>query len=110
MEIATGGRCAVNVDVSGALASWRADAPHQFGDDYPALRQALIRRDAATVVGILDSHGQLDRLLPLLDDVEAIERAAEHDALHVVRTLDAPTLSALWGLTDDDLISVDEFA
>ncbi len=99
----------MKAQASDVLASWLTDAPKLFGDDYLELRQPLVHRDTDTVVRILEKHQQLDRLLPFIDDVEVIERAAAHDNLLVVRTLDAGSLSTLWGLTDD-LASVDEFA
>jgi hypothetical protein len=100
----------VNVDLTSALATWREDAPALFGDDYARLRAALLQRDADLAVRILDDHGQLDRLLPILDDLEAVERAAAHDELLVVRTVDAQSLSQHWGVTADDLAAVDEFS
>lgn len=100
----------MNVDLTGALASWLSDAPALFGGDYARLRAALRHRDADAAVRILDEHGQLDRLLPILNDLEALERAAFHDELAVVRTVDAQSLSEHWALTSDDLATVDEFA
>ena len=93
-----------------ALATWLTDAPGQFGEDYVALRRALVQRDADAVARILDEHGQLERLLPILDDVEALERAAFHDELAVVRTVDAQSLAKHWELTPEGLAAVDEFA
>src|SRR4051794_5448505 len=98
------------IKTSDVLETWSTYAPKRFGNDYPALREALVGRDAAAVVRILEQHGELDHLLPILDDLEVLERAASHDGLAVVRTLDATALSKLWGLTDEDLASVDEFA
>ena len=100
----------MKVDAAAALATWLTDAPGQFGDDYLALRKALVGRDANAVARILDKHGQLQRLLPILDDVEALERAAFHDELAVVRTMDSNSLAKLWQLTPEELAAVDEFA
>lgn len=100
----------MKIEFTGALATWLTDAPKEFGEDYPELRAALVHRDADTVARILDEHGQLDRLLPILDDVEALERAVFHDDLNVVRTVDAQTLAQHWELTPEGLAAVDEFA
>jgi hypothetical protein len=99
----------VSVDVSELVAHWAAEAPRLFGDDYETLRAALVHRDADVVVRVLEEHGQLDRLLPVIDDLEALERVREHDRLFVVRSVDAAALMAHWDLTEESLAETAEF-
>lgn len=56
---------------------WASYAPAHFGADYAALRTALVSRDADTVVRLLDAHGELDHLLPVVEELELVERLAE---------------------------------
>lgn len=55
-------------------ADWLRYAHSALGDECEDLRQALRLRDVDTVVSILAAHGVLEDLLPLLPELELLER------------------------------------
>lgn len=91
------------------VAVWQTYGPAHFGADYPALRAALVSRDADTVVRLLDAHGELDLLLPVIEELELVERmAVPVDEQPVSFT---EKYGQKYGVTEDDVArAADQYA